>query len=166
MKPAPEYALAAMLIEHLSQDAELAPAVLEAPFDHADQGQNIALAAGQHDFSVAVQPLPPELPGNKQERTGRITCRLAVLVFTTRQGVTLSAPGHGTGAALAASVAGHVLHRCMCWQPEGSGIPYTEPEVSAVEELNLSELPDLANLTGSCILLSKDINHKQYYSTK
>lgn len=166
MKPAPEYALAAMLIEHLREDAELAPAVLEEPFDHADQGQKIALAAGQYDFSVAVQPLPPELPGNRQERTGRISCRLAVLVFTTQQGASISAPGYGTSAALAASVAGHVLHRCMCWQPEGSGIPYTEPELSAVEGLNLSELPDLANLSGSCILLSKDINHKQYYCTK
>ena len=155
-----------MLIEHLREDAELGPAVLEEAFDHADQGQKIALAAGQHDFSVAVQPLPPRPPGNKQERTGRISCRLAVLVFTTQQGITLSAAGQGTSAALAASVAGHVLHRCMCWQPEGDGIPYTEPELSAVEELNLTELPDLANLSGSCILLSKDINLKQYYFTK
>lgn len=159
MKIAAEYKLATALIEHLQGDAELSPAVLPDPFDHTDQCQAIALAAQQHDFAIAVEPLPVQLPTDLTDRTGVATLRLAVHVLTTTQ----LACGQ-SAAALAASVQGAVLATCCTFCPEGlHGIPYALPVLESVAELDLSKFDSLANLTGAAIILTHKANLKQYY---
>lgn len=162
MKLAAEYKLATALIEHLQGDAELSPAVLAEPFDHTDQCQAIALAAQQHDFAIAVEPLPVQLPSDPTDRTGVATLRLAVHVLTTTQ----LAGGQSAGC-LAASVQGAVLATCCTFCPEGvRGIPYALPVLESVAELDLSKFDALANLTGAAIMLSHKANLKQYYLQK
>ena len=162
MKTAAEYRLAALLIEHLQGDAELSPAVLAEPFDRTDQCQAIALAAQQHDFAIAVEPLPVQLPSDPTDRTGVATLRLAVHVLTTTQ-VTCGQ----SAAALAAAVQGAVLAACCVFCPEGvRGIPYALPVLESVAELELAKFDELANLTGAAIVLSQKANLKQYYLQK
>lgn len=162
MKIAAEYKLAMALIHHLQGDAELSPAVLAEPFDRTDQCQVIALAAQQHDFAIAVEPLPVQLPTDPTDRTGVATLRLAVHVLTTTQ----LASGQ-SAAALAASVQGAVLAVCCTFCPEGvRGIPYALPVLESVAELDLSKFDSLANLTGAAIMLSHKANLKQYYLQK
>lgn len=159
MKIAAEYKLATALIEHLQGDGELSAAVLPEPFDHTDQCQAIALAAQQHDFAIAVEPLPVQLPTDPTDRTGVATLRLAVHVLTTTQ----LASGQ-SAAALAASVQGAVLAVCCTFCPEGvRGIPYALPVLESVAELDLSKFDSLANLTGAAIILTHKANLKQYY---
>ena len=166
MKIAAEYKLAAALIEHLQGDGELSPAVLAEPFDHTDQCQAIALAAQQHDFAIAVEPLPVQLPSDPTDRTGVATLRLAVHVLTTTQlasGLPAGQAGQ-SAAALAASVQGAVLAACCTFCPEGlHGIPYALPVLESVAELDLSKFDSLANLTGAAIILTHKANLKQYY---
>lgn len=157
MKLSAEYSLAEQLIAHLQQVEELAPGVLGAPFDTADQCQLLAMAAMQHEFAIAVKPMPPQAPADRQDRTGVLACRLAVLVFTTAQVVS------GSAAAFASAVTGQVLAACMAWTPQGNGIPYAEPSLDSVAELDTSDLPGLDNLVGYTVMLSKNINLKQYY---
>lgn len=162
MKIAAEYRLATALIEHLQGDGELTAAVLAEPFDRTDQCQAIALAAQQHDFAIAVEPLPVQLPSDATDRTGVATLRLAVHVLTTTQ-----LAGGQSAAALAAAVQGAVLATCCTFCPEGvRGIPYALPVLESVAELDLSKFDALANLTGVVIMLSHKVNLKQYYLQK
>lgn len=162
MKIAAEYRLATALIEHLQGDGELTAAVLAEPFDRTDQCQAIALAAQQHDFAIAVEPLPVQLPSDPTDRTGVATLRLAVHVLTTTQ-----LAGGQSAAALAAAVQGAVLATCCTFCPEGvRGIPYALPVLESVAELDLSKFDALANLTGVVIMLSHKVNLKQYYLQK
>lgn len=162
MKIAAEYRLATALIEHLQGDGELTAAVLAEPFDRTDQCQAIALAAQQHDFAIAVEPLPVQLPSDATDRTGVATLRLAVHVLTTTQ-----LAGGQSAAALAAAVQGAVLATCCTFCPEGvRGIPYALPVLESVAELDLSKFDALANLTGAAIMLSHKANLKQYYLQK
>lgn len=162
MKIAAEYRLATALIEHLQGDGELTAAVLAEPFDRTDQCQAIALAAQQHDFAIAVEPLPVQLPSDPTDRTGVATLRLAVHVLTTTQ-----LAGGQSAAALAAAVQGAVLATCCTFCPEGvRGIPYALPVLESVAELDLSKFDALANLTGAAIMLSHKANLKQYYLQK
>ncbi len=173
MKIAAEYKLATALIEHLQGDGELSAAVLAEPFDHTDQCQAIALAAQQHDFAIAVEPLPVQLPTDPTDRTGVATLRLAVHVLTTTHVTPKLACDGGqlasgqSAAALAASVQGAVLAACCTFCPEGvRGIPYALPVLESVAELDLSKFDSLANLTGAAIILTHKANLKQYYLQK
>ena len=159
MKPAAEYLLAESLIAHLQGDSELEGAVIAEPFDRVDQSQAIALAAAQYEFAIAVEPMELQLPTNPDDRTGVVTLRLAVHVMSTQQ-VTSGI----SARALAAAVQGAVLARCSSWYPEGmAGIPYALPELERVVELDFSKFEELANLTGSAIILTHKVNLKQYY---
>lgn len=161
MKQAIEYRLAEALTEHLRGDAELAPAVLPEPFDRADQCQAIALAAGQYDFAVAVEPLPLQLPTDATDRTGVVEVRLAVHVLTTQQ---LNPQGFPSAGALAAAVMGRVLACCMRWRDEVSaGIPYADPVPESVAELDLSKFDALANLSGQALIIARKVNLRDYY---
>lgn len=160
MKQAIEYRLAEALIGHLQGVAEFAPAVLAEPFDREDQCQALALAAGQYDFALAVEPLPLRLPTDTTDRTGVVEVQLAVHVLTTAQPMGMLR----SGAALAAAVMGQLLATCMVWREEVSaGIPYADPVPESVAELDLSKFDALANLSGQALIISRKVNLKQYY---
>ncbi len=160
MKQAIEYRLAEALIRHLQGVAEFAPAVLAEPFDRGDQSQALALAAGQNDFALAVEPLPLRLPTDAADRTGVVEAQLAVHVLTTSQPMGMLR----SGAALAASVMGQLLATCMVWREEVSaGIPYADPVLESVAELDLSKFDALQNLTGQALIITRKVNLKQYY---
>lgn len=160
MKQAIEYRLAEALIRHLQGVEEFAPAVLAEPFDREDQCQALALAAGQYDFALAVEPLPLRLPTDATDRTGVVEVQLAVNVLTTAQPLGMLR----SGAALAASVMGQLLASCMAWREEVSaGIPYADPVLESVAELDLSKFESLQNLSGQALILSRKVNLRDYY---
>ena len=153
---APEYVLAAKLIEELRRDAVLAPYVYRQPWDREEQSQALAMAAGQYYGTVAVSPqLPAPNDDDRDGITGTLRARVAVAILCTQ-----NVPGGQTGRRVAG-----LLHKCLNavlrWDVAEAGIPYTLPKIDSISELDLSAMPKLANLSGVLIQASINYNYKQ-----
>ena len=160
MKESPEFVLAKSLIGHLKTVDALGSAVLEDPFTRDDQAAKLAIAAQACGLAVAVLPGWPTLE-QEPANTARVTrCTLAVAVLATT-----NLPGHDWAANLHAAVA-QTLAAIMDSQHETSrGIPYAEPRLEDIADLDLSQLQGLQNLEGAIIRISKPVSYKQYYAT-
>lgn len=153
---APEYRLAARLIDELRRDAVLAPYVYAQPWDREEQHQALAMAAGQYSGTVAVAPqLPAPNTDDPDGTAGTLRARLAVAILCTQQ-----VPGGQTGRRVA-SLLYKVINALLRWDVTACGIPYTEPKIDSINTLNMSELPKLTNLTGVLIHASIVYNYKK-----
>ena len=153
---APEYLLAAKLIEELRRDAVLAPYVYQHPWDREEQQQALAMAAGQYSGTVAVVPqMPAPNTDDPDGKAGTLRARVAVAILCTQ-----NVPGGQTGRRVAG-----LLYKCLNavlrWDVMDAGIPYTQPKIDSINMLNLAELPKLANLSGVLIHASIVYNYKK-----
>ena len=153
---APEYMLAAKLIEELRRDAVLAPYVYPHPWDRDEQAQALAMAAGQYHGTVAVVPqLPAPNTEDPEGKAGTLRARVAVAILCTQ-----NVPGGQTGRRVA-SLLYKCLNALLRWDVTECGIPYTLPKIDSISELDLSAMPKLANLCGVLIQVSINYNYKQ-----
>ena len=153
---APEYMLAAKLIEELRRDAVLAPYVYQHPWDRDEQAQALAMAAGQYSGAVAVLPqLPAPNTDDPEGRAGTLRARVAVAILCTQ-----NVPGGQTGRR-EASLLFKCINALLRWDVAECGIPYTLPKIDSINELDLSAMPKLANLSGVAIQVSITYNYKK-----
>ena len=153
---APEYMLAAKLIEELRRDAVLAPYVYQHPWDREEQQQALAMAAGQYSGTVAVVPqMPAPNTDDPDGKAGTLRARVAVAILCTQ-----NVPGGQTGRREAS-----LLYKCinalLRWDVAECGIPYTLPKIDSINELDLSAMPKLSNLSGVAIQVSITYNYKK-----
>ena len=153
---APEYKLAEHLIAELRRDGVLAPYVYQQPWDRDEQAQALAMAAGQYSGTVAVVPQMPA-PNNDDPdgKAGTLRARVAVAILCTQ-----NVPGGQTGRQ-EASLLYKCLNAVLRWDVMDAGIPYTQPKIDSISELDLSAMPKLANLSGVLIQASIIYNYKQ-----
>ncbi len=155
---APEYALAQALIERLRGFAGLTSYVMQQPWDRADQCQNLAVAAQQHGFAIAVTPQPPGYLDADKAAAGYLEARLAVAILSTTQ------VRGGNAAKRVADLTGIVLFAVLRWSYEANGIPYAAPRLLSVDQLDLSGMPGMQNLSGQSLLIGKNTNYTAYYA--
>ncbi len=156
---APEYALARLLIAHLSKDDVIGSSVLREPWDDTAQAKAIIGAAQAYNLAVAVAPQPPSALSDGAAASGLLQANLTVAVFTVQQ-------VRGKAAEVQATAAGRVLALCMSWHPEAAkGIPYAEAKLERAQALNMADFPLFAqaNLVGTVLELSKQVNYKHYF---
>jgi len=153
---APEYKLAAHLIAEMQKDAQLAPYVYRQPWDREEQSQALAMAAGQYYGTVAVSPqLPAPNDDDRDGITGTLRARVAVAILCTQ-----NVPGGQTGRR-EASLLFKCINALLRWDVAECGIPYTLPKIDSINELDLSAMPKLANLSGVAIQVSITYNYKK-----
>lgn len=155
---APEYALAQALIKHLSKVDALTKHVMQQPWDRADQCQNLAVAAQQHGLVIAVTPQPPSYLDPDKTAAGYLESRLAVAILSTNQ------VQGGNAAKRVADLTGIALLHVMRWAYDDHGIPYAAPRLLSVDQLDLTGMPDLKNLSGQALLLGRNVNYNAYYA--
>ena len=153
---APEYKLAAHLIEELRRDAVLAPYVYRQPWDRDEQAQALAMAAGQYSGAVAVVPqMPAPNTEDPDGKAGTLRARVAVVILCTQ-----NVPGGQTGRRVAGLLY-KSLNAVLRWDVMDAGIPYTQPKIDSINTLELEDMPKLANLSGVLIQASINYNYKQ-----
>lgn len=173
MPKAPEIELADSLITWLSQTPGLCDSVIQTPCQLEEQTAGIQIATSATGLAIVVIPEWPIVAmseintnqllhanGPKQTNTGGIVrARLQVAVISTKNllGMNSMETIH--------SAIGFCIAAIMRWEHDVSrGIPYADPRIDEITDLDLKKLPNMQNAIGASILVSKPVSFKHYYA--
>lgn len=169
---APEIELAESLIARLTQNQLLADSVIQVPCSLEEQTHAVQITTGATGLCIAVIPLWPavvftgvksnEYVAHNGPRTTNIAeithARLQVAVIATKN------IGGLNGVQTIHSAVGFTIATILRWDHESTrGIPYADPRIDDISDLDLKKLSYLQNAVGASILVSKPVSFKHYY---
>lgn len=173
MPKAPEIVLAESLISRLTQNTMLQDSVIQVPCRLEEQISGILIATRATGLAIVVIPLWPivaisdvttnQLLHASTPRQTTITdvvrAKLQIAVIATKNIMGMN------GIQTLHSAIGYTVASIMRWEHDTStGIPYADPRIDDISDLDVSKLPNLQNAQGASIQVSKPVSFKHYYT--